>query len=152
MIKHELARKEQIDLEPLCIIYDPKYSEDENETVPCYFSDQIHLAYRSHVGKTVDGKEKISPSTYKQCPFYENLFAKSTEAMKKHTKFCGEKEGITYTFDNGDIISVQDNFKYMGDVPFTFYFDFETTTGNAVFLTQKCILHLIVRYIHFTQA
>ena len=86
------------------------------------------------------------------CPFYENLFAKSTEAMKKHTKFCGEKEGITYTFDNGDIISVQDNFKYMGDVPFTFYFDFETTTGNAVFLTQKCILHLIVRYIHFTQA
>ena len=110
-IKHELARKEQIEPEPLCIIYDPKYSEDENETVPCYFSDQIHLAYRSHVGKTVDGKEKISHPTYRQCPFCENLFAKSTEAMKKHTKFCAKKEGITYTFDNGDIISVQDNFK-----------------------------------------
>ena len=36
-IKHELARKKQIDLAPLCIIYDPKYSEDENKSVPCIF-------------------------------------------------------------------------------------------------------------------
>ena len=35
--KHELARKEQIDLEPLCIIYDPSYSECENTLVPCFF-------------------------------------------------------------------------------------------------------------------
>ena len=35
--KHELARKEQIDLEPLCIIFDPSYSEDENTLVPCFF-------------------------------------------------------------------------------------------------------------------
>ena len=41
------------------------------------------------------------------------------------------REGITYNFDKGDIISAQDNFKYMENVPYTVYFDFETTTGNA---------------------
>ena len=52
--------------------------------------------------------------------------------MKKHIKVCEAKEGVTYKFDNGNIISFEDNFKYMGNVPFTVYFDFATTTGNAV--------------------
>ena len=41
--KHELARKEQRELEPLCIVYDRSYFEDENAPVPCFFTDQIHL-------------------------------------------------------------------------------------------------------------
>ena len=53
--------------------------------------------------------------------------------MKKHTKVCEAKEGVTYKFDNENIISFQDNFKYMGNVPFTVYFAFATTTGNVVF-------------------
>ena len=60
--------------------------------------------------------------------------------MKHHIKICAAKEGMTYRFDNGDIISFQDNFKYLGDVPFTVYFDFETTTGDSVFLIQKHLL------------
>ena len=39
--------------------------------------------------------------------------------MEDHTKICAAKEGITYCFDSGNIISFQDNFKYLGDVPFT---------------------------------
>ena len=38
-VKHGLARKEQIDLEALCIVYDTSYSEDENVPAPCFFSD-----------------------------------------------------------------------------------------------------------------
>ena len=37
-IKHELARKEQIDIESLCIVYDHSYFEDENVLVPCYLT------------------------------------------------------------------------------------------------------------------
>ena len=44
---------------------------------------------------------------------------------------CTTWEGITYLFDNGQIIFFQDNFKYFGDLPFTVCFDFETTTGEA---------------------
>lgn len=36
-------------------------------------------------------------------------------------------EEIIYKFENNKIISSQDNFKYLGDVVFTVYFDFETT-------------------------
>ena len=57
--------------------------------------------------------------------------------MQKHLSGCTAKEGIAYSFDNAKIIDYQDNFKYMGDVPFCVYFDFETTTGDAVFLDSK---------------
>ena len=57
--------------------------------------------------------------------------------MKKHMSVCVGKEGITYAFDNGQIVNFQDNFKYLGDVPFTVYFDFETTTGNSAFSDPK---------------
>ena len=52
--------------------------------------------------------------------------------MKKYLTICAAREGITYSFDNGQIIIFQDNFKYLGDVPYTVYFDFETTTGDSV--------------------
>lgn len=52
-------------------------------------------------------------------------------------KVCASKEGITYSFNNGQITSFQSNFKYLGDVPFTVYFDFETTTGDTVFFDPK---------------
>ena len=57
--------------------------------------------------------------------------------MNKHTKICAARERVTYTFGNGDITSFRDKFKYMGDVPLTVYFDFEKTTGNAVFIDPK---------------
>ena len=44
---------------------------------------------------------------------------------------------IIYTFDNGKIISFQDNFKFLRDFPVAAYFDFETTTGDVVFLDPK---------------
>ena len=57
--------------------------------------------------------------------------------MKKHLEVCAAKEGITYSFNNGNIISFQDNFRYQGDLPFTVHFDFETTTGDSVFFDPK---------------
>ena len=60
--------------------------------------------------------------------------------MEKHNKVCAAKEGIIYTFDNRKIISFQDNFKFLGYVPFTVYFDFETTTDDVVFLDPKMFL------------
>ena len=59
--------------------------------------------------------------------------------MKKYIEICAASEGITYSFENGQIITFQDNFKYLGDVAFTVYFDFETTTGGAVFVRPKNI-------------
>ena len=57
--------------------------------------------------------------------------------MKKHLPICSAKGGIAYAFDNGHIVNFQDSFKYLVDVPFTVYFEFETTCGNSAFSDPK---------------
>ena len=63
------------------------------------------------------------------CLFKKRVFKTS----KKYTSI----EGIIYSIENNKIISLQDNFKYLGDVLFTVYFDFETTTGVDIFQDPK---------------
>ena len=53
------------------------------------------------------------------------------------SNICAATEGIIYSFENGQIIDYQGNFKYQGDVPFSIYFGFETTTGDSVFFDSK---------------
>ena len=80
----------------------------------------------------------------------KNLFAKNDKKIKKHIQVCAVKEGITYCFNNGEIISFKDNFKYLGDVPFTVYFDFETTTGDTVFFLLKNVCCELLPNIFFS--
>ena len=54
-------------------------------------------------------------------PVFENLI-----------KRCNNIAGIVYKFNNRKVVSFLDNFKYIGDLPFTVYFDFETTAGDSV--------------------
>ena len=61
------------------------------------------------------------------------IFSERMREYEKTFENLCNKGGITYLFDNGQIITFQDNFKYLVDVPFTVYFDFEMTTGNLVF-------------------
>ena len=127
--------KEKEDFEPINIIYGPV--SKENELVICYFTNDINFAYRSYINKKQKGKETILHQIVRQYHYCGNYFAKSQDAMIKHTNVCAAKERIIYSFENGKIISFQDDFKYLGDVPFMVYFDFETTTGDAVFLDPK---------------
>ena len=103
----------------------------------CCFIDSIHLAFRSYISKKVKKRKKIVHNIVRQCHYCENYFVKTADAMKKHTKVCAAKEGTVYTFENRKIIYFQDNSKFLGDVPFTVYFDFETTTGDIVFSDPK---------------
>ena len=45
---------------------------------------------------------------------------------------CGSMIGILNKFENQNIQTFVDNKKFMGDVPFSIYFDFETTAGNKI--------------------
>ena len=135
MVGCQIACKEMIELTAINIVYELIF--DEKIPVPCFFTDQIFLAYRSYIGRFDKGKERISNRIVKQYHYCEKLFAKNDEVMKEHLRICKEREGITYSFDNGQIITFQDNLEYLGDAPFTVYFDFETTTGDSVFFIQK---------------
>ena len=72
--------------------------------------------------------------------------------MQKHLSICAAKEGITYSFDNSQILDYQDNYKYIGDLPFVVYFDFETTTGDAVFFYSKIFIVSYYMIFSFNKA
>ena len=57
--------------------------------------------------------------------------------MQQHISCCAGQAGFDYSFDNGKIINFQDNFNKIGDLPFSVYYDFETTTGSGVFFDAK---------------
>ena len=58
LMRSESAHQERIEFIPFNIVYEPIY--DENIPVPCFFTDQIYLAYRSYMGRFQKGKELIS--------------------------------------------------------------------------------------------
>ena len=130
-----MGHREKVNLTPIYIVYEPIY--DEYTPIQCYFTDQVHLPYGSYVDVNVKGSEKNTHSTIRECQYCENFFAKNNAQMKKYTDVCSAKESISYCFQNGEIISFQDNFRYLGNVPFTVYFDFETTTGDAVIFNPE---------------
>ena len=68
--------------------------------------------------------------------------------MQKYLSICAAKEGITYS----QIIDYQDNFKYIGDLPFAVYFDFETTTEDAVFFDSKIFIISYCMIFSFNEA
>ena len=138
MIRNDLGSGEIAELIHINVVYKPIY--DETAPVSCYFTNEIHLACRSYVGTFKKGNEHISHRTVRQCCFCQNVFAKNEENMKSHISICSARGGLTYAFDNGQILNYQDNFKYLGDLPFTVYFDFETTTGgNSVFFLSNYV-------------
>ena len=63
---------------------------------------------------------------------------KLDKLMQEHILCCTGQAGFNFLFDNGKVINYQDNFNKIGDLPFSIYYDFETTTGSVVFLMQKC--------------
>lgn len=133
-IKHELAHKEKSEFIPTDIAYEPVY--DESVPAPCFFTDKIYLAYRSYIGEMRKRKESIGNPTIKQCHYCENYFAKDGDNMKNYIQVCAAKEGITYCFKNGEIISFQHNFRYLGEVPFTVYLILKPP-GAILYLTQE---------------
>ena len=81
IIKRGLRNKEKEDFCPIDIAYEPVSNKDD--IVICYFTDNIHLAFRSYISKKVKGEEKIHHDTVRQCHYCENYFCKTKEAMKK---------------------------------------------------------------------
>lgn len=82
ILKHRLGRNEKREFITIDIVYEPVY--DERAPVPCFFTHQIHLVYRSYIGQMRKGNENIGHSDVKQSHYCENYFAKNDENIKKH--------------------------------------------------------------------
>ena len=56
----------------------------------------------------------------------------SLEKIDKNIKIesCSSVPGVVCNFNNQNVVTFEDNFKFKGDLPFALYFDFETTAPN----------------------
>ena len=120
---------------PIDVVYEPTL--DTTKPIYCIFAPYISLGFHTSFEKIRQGKKYISHTAPRQCHYCSNYFIKSTERMQKHLSVCAEKAGFTFSFDNRKIIDYQEHYKNLGDVPFSVYCDFETTTGSVVFFDAK---------------
>ena len=137
LLRGTLSQDENKNILLLDIVYEP--TKNINEPIYCYFAPKIHLAFHTVYEKNRDGKKvSVSSSNAKQCPYCEKIFLKPEKKKKEeHILFCSGQAGFNYSFNNGKIINYQDNFSKIGDLPFSIYYDFETTTRSAVFHDAK---------------
>ena len=56
--------------------------------------------------------------------------------MTAHVTCCAGQAGFFYIFNNS-IVNYQENFSKIGDLPFSIYYDFETTTRSAIYHDVK---------------
>ena len=105
-----------------------------------FFTPKIHLGFRTTIGKSRKGGNVLNHNHAKQCHYCNNYFIKSDEKMKKHLSICSGKAGLTFSFDNGKIADHQDHYRNLGNLSFSIYYDFETSTGSVVFFDAKMYL------------
>ena len=113
---------------------------DDTREIDCYFAFDISLAIFCQADKFRYGKKNFDVLKTRQCHFCNSYFVKSFEKMQKIISICRGQAGIIFSCENRKIISYQDNYCSFGDVPFTVYYDFDTTTtttGNVVFYDEK---------------
>ena len=97
------------------------------------FAPKMEMAYNTNIELVRQGKKNLSHRKPKQCHYCETMPPKTQE----HLSCCSGKAGFNYVFDNGKILNYQDNYGKIGDLPFTIYYDFETTAGSVVFFDAK---------------
>ena len=155
LLRNHLNSRERKKFIPIYVVYEPTLNE--KKPIECFFApkiylradfewtktdwvlfcSKIYLAFHTNIEKIRDGKKMFSHTGARQCHYCNNYFIKSAEKMEKHLSCCAGQAGFTFSFDNEKIIDYQDHFKNSGDLPFTIYYDFVTTTGRVVFFDAK---------------
>ena len=116
---------------PIDIVYDPV--QNFYYIVDYYFTFHLHVAYCLQYSKGKKGTEILHAFQCYSC--YK--FHSTKTGFEKHFQCCSQISGVVYKFDNTCSVSYEDIFKFMGDLRFVVYFDFETTTGSDLFLDKK---------------
>ena len=71
-----------------------------------------------------------------ECYYCGSFFA-SKQLFETHIKCCSGKPGIIYNFNIQNIVTFEENLKYMGDLTFSAYADFETTAPAADYICPE---------------
>ena len=117
--------------EPIDIVYDPV--ETLEKIIECYFTLKIHVAYRLKYSK---GAKRIETLHAFESYSYHK-FHSTKKQFEKHLTICLQSAGIVYKFDNKMLVGFEDNYRFLGDLPFALYFHLERTAGSNLFQDKK---------------
>ena len=115
----QLCRSIDIVYKPVSVI---------NQIINCSVAVSMRNTYRVVSNKT---KNSLSITTTDQC-YGCNKFFIEKKSLERYMNVCGYFPGIIYKFENQNIQTFSGNIKFIRDLPFSTYFDLETTTGKEV--------------------
>ena len=122
VIKNSFSKRERREFEPVDTIYIPTKNV---QILPlCYYTTNISNAYTALYS---EGLKTRRAYTIYEC-YYCNKFFRQKNKKDHHLKICSGKPGVVYNFCSQTLTSFEDNYSAIGDVPFSIYFDFETTS------------------------
>ena len=122
VIKNSFSKRERREFEPIDIIYIP--IKNAQILPSCCYTTNIANAYTALYS---EGLKTLRSFTIYEC-YYCNKFFRQKNKKGHHLKVCSGKPGIVYNFCSQTLTSFENNFSAKGDVPFSIYFDFETTS------------------------
>ena len=146
VVRIDFEQKLRRDFLPIDIIYKPIKKEDE--IIDCFFTDKIHLAYRTTYNN--DQKtDKLRHGYAFRCHYCSVYFTRN-DRYQKHLDNCTGKPGFIYKFDTENLSTFEDNLKFKHDIPLTAYIDFETTAPtDNMFDPESCRMNSISYAIIF---
>lgn len=78
----------------------------------------------------------VKNPTAEQC-YGCNKYFTEKKKLEKHSEIFSSIPGVIKKFNNQNIKKFEDKFKFMGEVHFCVYFEFETTCGKNVYEFDK---------------
>ena len=142
VVRIDFDQKLRREFSPIDIIYKPV--KNQNEIINCYFTDKIHLAYRTTYN---DGtKNALKHTSAFRCYFCTKFFCRK-ERFEKHLERCNGKPGFVYNFDTQNVFTFEENLKLKHDIPLTAYIDFETTAPTDKMLDPESCKMKAVSYV-----
>ena len=108
------------------------------------FGIKKYLAYRTT--NLIRKNCKIEHTNAYKCFSCSHIFFNffSKKRFENHIKNDSGVPGSLYKFENQNFITFEDNYKFIGDLLFAVYFDFETTTtAKGGYNSEVCEMYSI---------
>ena len=63
---------------------------------------------------------------------FKSFCSKKKKKYENHLKVCTKMPSVIYKFKNQNLVTFENHFKDLGNLPLAVYFDFEATTGSGL--------------------
>ena len=143
IVRLEFDNEIRKEFTPIDIIYKPVIKLQA--ILNCFFTNQLHLAYKAVYNDTKNWK-KLRSSCAFQCYFCGKFWIRK-QRLEIHMRNCVGKPGFIYNFQTRNLLTFEENIKFKRDVPLTTYIDFETTAPTDCCLDPESNKMNVISYV-----